>query len=112
MEFFIQNAWADGAPAAGGGPIVNILMLVFLFVVFYFLLIRPQQKRVKEHRQMVESLAKGDEIVTNGGLLGKITGLNDNFVAIEIAPNIEVRIQRQSVAMVMPKGTIKDITKI
>lgn len=109
MEFLIQNAWATNGAQPGDGALFNILMLVFLFVVFYFLLIRPQQKRVKEHQQMVESLAKGDEIITNGGLLGKITALNDNFVAIEVAPNIEVKVQRQAVSVVMPKGTIKDV---
>jgi len=108
MEFFIQNAWAEAAPAAGADAgFINLIMMILLFVVFYFLLIRPQQKRVKEHRQMVESLAKGDEVVTNGGLLGKITHLGDDFITLEIAPNLEVKVQRHSVASLMPKGTLK-----
>ncbi len=106
MEFFIQSAWAESAPADGGG-FMSLIPLIILFVVFYFLLIRPQTKRMKEHKQMVDSLAKGDEIVTNGGLLGKIINIGDNFIVIELAPNLEVKIQRQAVASVMPKGTLK-----
>lgn len=109
MEFLIQNAWAEGAAAAQGNGLASLIPLIILFVVFYFLLIRPQTKRVKEHRQMVEALAKGDEIVTNGGLLGKITNLGDNFIVLEVAPNLEVKIQRQAVAAVMPKGTVKTL---
>ncbi len=107
MDFFIQNAWASAAPSGDAG-MINLIMLMVLFVVFYFLLIRPQTKRAKEHRQMVDSLAKGDEIVTNGGVLGKITNLGDNFLVLEIATNTEVKVQRQSVAAVMPKGTMKN----
>jgi preprotein translocase subunit YajC len=107
MEFFIQNALAADAPAADGG-LFNLIMLVVLFVVFYFLLIRPQTKRAKEHKQMVETLQKGDEIVTNGGLLGKITELGENFIAIDLGSS-EVKIQRQAIATVMPKGTMKTL---
>jgi len=106
MEFLIQNAWAQ--TTATGDSLTSLIPLVILFVVFYFLLIRPQTKRVKEHKKMVESLAKGDEIVTTGGLLGKIINLGENFVAIEVAPNIEVKVQRYQVAAVMPKGTMKN----
>lgn len=111
MSFLIQDAWADAVPAtaAAGNGFVSLIPLVLLFVVFYFLLIRPQNKRMKEHKQMIEALAKGDEIVTNGGLLGKVTSLGDNFIVIEIALNIEVKIQRQAIAAVMPKGTIKTL---
>ncbi|ALG68107.1 preprotein translocase subunit YajC [Beggiatoa leptomitoformis] len=109
MDFLIQNAWAEGAATPAGSGFASLIPLVILFVVFYFLLIRPQTKRVKEHKTMVDSLAKGDEIVTQGGLLGKVTNLGDNFIAVEIAPNLEVKIQRQSVAAVMPKGTIKTL---
>lgn len=109
MEFLIQNAWAEAAPPPPGGGFMSLIPLILLFLVFYFLLIRPQTKRAKEHKKMIDALAKGDEIVTNGGLLGKITELGDNFVAIEIAPNIEVKLQRHAVAMVMPKGTIKTL---
>ncbi len=106
MEFLIQNAWAQ--TTATGESLTSLIPLVILFVVFYFLLIRPQTKRVKEHKKMVESLAKGDEIVTTGGLLGKIINLGENFVAIEVALNIEVKVQRYQVAAVMPKGTMKN----
>jgi preprotein translocase subunit YajC len=107
MNFLIQDAWAsNGAPAGPG--MMDILFLVLLFVVFYFFLIRPQSKRAKEHRQMVESLAKGDEIVTNGGLSGKITQVGDNFVAVEIASNTEVKIEKFLIAKVLPKGTLKN----
>ena len=79
-----------------------------IFILFYFLLIRPQQKRQKQHREMVGSLAKGDEVVTVGGTLGKITGLSDNFVTIEVADGVEIKVQRHAVQTMMPKGTIKD----
>ena len=108
MDFFIQNAWAGAAPPSADAGMINLVMLLVLFVVFYFLLIRPQTKRAKEHRQMVDSLAKGDEIVTNGGVLGRITNIGDNFIVLEIAANTEVKVQRQSVAAVMPKGTMKN----
>lgn len=108
MELFIQNAWAGAAPSAGNAGLINLVMLIVLFVVFYFLLIRPQTKRVKEHKQMVDSLEKGDEVVTNGGLLGRIINLGDNFVMLEIDSNTHVKVQRQSVAAVMPKGTMKN----
>lgn len=108
MEFLIQSVWAQTpAPSVVGGGLTGLIPLVVLFVVFYFLLIRPQTKRVKEHKHMVDSLAKGDEVVTQGGLLGKITNLGENFLIIEIASGIEVKIQRHAVAAVMPKGTLK-----
>ena len=106
MDFLIQNVWA-GEPAAPDATF-NIVMLIVLFGVFYFLLIRPQTKRAKEHKQMVESLAKGDEIITNGGLLGRITNIGDNYIVIETGPNHEVKVQRQAVNMVVPKGTLKN----
>ncbi len=108
MEFFIQNAWAEGAAPPGDAGFLNLVMLIVLFVVFYFLLIRPQTKRAKEHKQMVESLSKGDEIVTNGGVLGKITNLGDNFIQLEIDSNTQIKVQRQAVATIMPKGTMKN----
>ncbi|MEN8216043.1 MAG: preprotein translocase subunit YajC [Pseudomonadota bacterium] len=109
MDLLIQNAWAQagqGQPADAG--LINLVMLIVLFVVFYFLLIRPQTKRAKEHKQMVESLAKGDEVVTNGGLLGKITSLGDNFVVLEVDSDTHLKVQRQAIATVMPKGTMKN----
>ncbi len=109
MDFFIQNAWAESAAAPDAG-LLNLIMLVVLFVVFYFLLIRPQTKRVKEHKKMVNSLAKGDEVMTGGGILGKIINMDDDYVTIEIATNVQIKVQRQSVSTVIPKGTIKSIS--
>ncbi|MFK5970323.1 MAG: preprotein translocase subunit YajC [Candidatus Marithrix sp.] len=108
MDLFIRNALAESAAAPDTG-LLNLIMLVVLFVVFYFLLIRPQTKRVKEHKKMVDSLTKGDEIMTGGGILGKIINMADDYVTIEIAPNIQIKVQRQSVSTVIPKGTIKSI---
>jgi len=108
MSFFISDAMA-AAPQGQGDALTSLLPLVFIFIVFYFLLIRPQSKKAKEHKQMVEALAKGDEIVTNGGLLGRITKVGDNFVELEIAEGVTVKVQRQAAANLMPKGTIKGL---
>ncbi|MFA7095221.1 MAG: preprotein translocase subunit YajC [Gammaproteobacteria bacterium] len=110
MSFLISDAWAQTAPAAGAEPgWMSFLPLILIFVVFYFLLIRPQAKRAKEHKQMVESLAKGDEVVTNGGLLGRVTEVGENFLVLEVADGVQVRVQKQMVASLMPKGTIKSL---
>jgi preprotein translocase subunit YajC len=108
MSFFISDAMA-AAPQGQGDALTSLLPLVFIFIVFYFLLIRPQSKKAKEHKQMVEALAKGDEIVTNGGLLGRITKVGDNFVELEVADGVIVKVQRQAAASLMPKGTIKGL---
>ena len=108
LEFFVQNAWAQEAPTAGSG-FMSLFPLILIFVVFYFFLIRPQMKQAKEHKQMVEALAKGDEVVTSGGMLGKITKIGDSFINIEIASNIEVKVQKHSVTAILPKGTIKTL---
>jgi preprotein translocase subunit YajC len=106
MNFLISDAWAqEGAGASSG--FVSLIPLILIFVIFYFLLLRPQIKRAKEHRKMVGSLAKGDEIVTNGGLLGRITRLDEEFVAVEIADGVVVRVQRNAISQMMPKGTMK-----
>ena len=108
MGFFISDAHAQ----AGGGqgdPTFSFIMLIALFAVFYFLLIRPQSKRQKEHKAMVDNLAKGDEVVTNGGLLAKITEVDDNFLTCKVSANVEVKIQRYAITSVLPKGTIKDL---
>ena len=104
MNFLISDAWAQAGGDAGGG-LFSLLPLVVIFILFYFLLIRPQQKRAKQHKEMVTALKKGEEIVTNGGLLGKVTDLDDNFITLEIASGLNAKVQRQSVAKVMPKGT-------
>ena len=107
--FLISDAMAEGGAAAPqGDPLMQLLPLVLLFIVFYFLLIRPQQKKVKEHKQLVESLKKGDEVVTYGGVAGKIRDLGDVFVDVEIADNVVVKVERQNIARVLPKGTLKD----
>ena len=106
MGFFIADAHAQ-IGGGGGDPTFSFIMLIALFAVFYFVLIRPQSKRQKEHKAMVASLSKGDEVVTNGGLLGKITNVGDSFVTVEVADGMEVRVQRMAVAALMPKGTIK-----
>jgi preprotein translocase subunit YajC len=99
---------ADPAPAGPpGGGLMGFLPLIIIFVIFYFLLIRPQSKRAKEHRAMIAALNKGDEIVTNGGVLGRITDVGDSFVTVEIADGVAVKVQRQAVAALMPKGTVK-----
>ena len=106
MDFFISNAYAQ-ADAASAGGLMSFLPLIVIFAVFYFMLIRPQMKRSKEHKQLVSQLGKGDEVITNGGLLGKITDVSDTFVTLELADNLQIKLQRQAVANVMPKGTIK-----
>jgi preprotein translocase subunit YajC len=106
MDFLIASAYAQDAAPKGGG-LMSFLPLIIIFVIFYFLLIRPQMKRAKEHRQLVSNLAKGDEIVTSGGLLGKILDVGDTFVTVELADNVVVRVQRHAVTSVMPKGTVK-----
>ena len=109
IDFFISAAQAADAVAPSTEQnMISILMLVVLFGVFYFLLIRPQQKRVKEHKNMTDNLKKGDEIVTFGGVLGRITDVGDAFIDLEIANNIVVKVQKQSIASVMPKGTMAD----
>lgn len=105
MDFFIATAFAqDAAPQSG---LLSFLPLIVIFIVFYFLLIRPQTKRAKEHRQLVEKLATGDEVVTNGGLLGRITHVGDSFVTVELADNVKIKLQKHAVASVVPKGTMK-----
>src|SRR5688572_5884079 len=108
MDFLISSAYAQAAGPGGPSPMGNFLLLIGMFVIFYFLLIRPQQKRVKEHKSLVASLKKGDEVITNGGLLGKLTEVGDHFVTIELAENVEVKLQRQAIAVVLPKGTMKN----
>lgn len=105
--FLISDAMAEGGAAAQGGGWEGLIPLLLLFVVFYFLLIRPQQKKTKEHRQLVDSLSKNVEVVTYGGLAGKIRDLDENFIDLEIATNLTVKVERQNVARELPKGTLK-----
>ena len=112
MSFFITDALAEGAPAAqGSDPMSSLIFFGGMIAIFYFLLIRPQQKKAKEHRNMVAAIGKGDEIVTNGGLLGKITEVGEEYVTVELGDNVSVRLQKQAVTTVLPKGTIKAAAK-
>ena len=113
MSLFIASAHAQaaGAPPPQGGEMFQILFLVGLFVLFYFIAIRPQRKRQKEHQQMVSALSKGDEVVTNGGILGKIVELSDQYLTVEIADNVKIKIQRNAVSTVLPKGSLKAAEK-
>jgi preprotein translocase subunit YajC len=105
----ISEAWAQSAGGAQGGGMESMLLIVLMFVVLYFLMIRPQMKRAKEHKAMIEALQKGDEIVTAGGVLGRVSKLNENYITLEIANNVEIQVQRPSVQVILPKGTIKNI---
>ena len=103
---FINEAWAQVAVPAGA-DIMSMLPIILMFVVLYFVMIRPQMKRAKEHKALVEALQKGDEIIAAGGVLGKVTKVADNYVSLEIADKVEIRVQRPAVQLVLPKGTIK-----
>ena len=108
MNLLISDAWAEGpAVAAPGGSMVQFIFLGGIFLLFYFLIIRPQSKRAKEHKAMVDALAKGDEVVTNGGIIGRVSSVSDIFIGVEIADGVEVKLQRSAVASVLPKGTLK-----
>ena len=108
----ISSAFAQTAPAAAAGgdmmsTLTGMLPLVLMFVVLYFIMIRPQMKRQKEHRAMVQALAKGDEVVIGGGMLGRVTRLSEQYLHVEIANNVEVQVQRAAVLQVLPKGSFK-----
>jgi len=109
MDFLITSAYAQAAPAAGESQMSGLFLLVAMVVVFYFLLIRPQSKRAKEHRNLVASLAKGDEVATNGGILGRITSVGESFIEIEVSENVRIKVQKDAVMQLMPKGTIKSL---
>jgi preprotein translocase subunit YajC len=108
MEWLIPSAYAQAAGGAQPNAFVQLLPLVLIFVVFYFLLIRPQAKRAKEHKAMVAALAVGDEVVTAGGILGKVTETGDQFLTVELAEGVRVKVQRHTVGAVLPKGTLKN----
>lgn len=104
LSFVLAQAAPAGAP---GNPILSFLPLIALFIIFYFLMIRPQMKRQKEHRNLVSALAKGDEVVTNGGMAGRVDEVGESFLTVEIAPNVKVKLQKGAVSQVLPKGTLK-----
>lgn len=104
----ISTAYAQTAAATDPtGGFMQLLPIILMFVVLYFLMIRPQMKRTKEHKALIEALAKGDEVVTGGGIAGRITKVSENFVAIEIATAVEIQVQKQAVTLLLPKGTLK-----
>ena len=106
MSFFISDAMAAGESPQGGG-IQLVIMIALFFGIMYFMIIRPQSKRAKEHASLLDSISKGDEIVTSGGILGKVIKLGDNFIEIKISDSSNMKIQRHAITSVMPKGTIK-----
>jgi preprotein translocase subunit YajC len=109
---FISSAFAQTAPAAAAGgdmqsTLMSMLPLLLMFAVLYFVMIRPQMKKQKEHRAMIDALAKGDEVVTAGGLLGKVSKIGDAYIGVELSAGVEVQLQRSAVVQVLPKGTLK-----
>ncbi len=107
MNALISDAWAQSAPAAPGGQLQFVLLMVAFVALFYFMLIRPQQKRTREHQALVSKLASGDEVVTSGGLLGRVTDVGDTFVTLEVADGVRLKVQKVQVTQLMPKGTLK-----
>jgi preprotein translocase subunit YajC len=107
MDWLIPSAYAQAAAGPQPSALTSLLPLVLIFVVFYFLLIRPQTKRAKEHKAMVSALAAGDEVVTSGGILGRITEAGEQFLTVEVADGVRVKVQRHTVTSVLPKGTLK-----
>ena len=106
---FISNAFAQGTSGGAESSIMSFLPLILMFAVLYFIMIRPQMKRQKEHRNMLAAMAKGDEVVTNGGIVGKVTKVTDAYVGVEIAEGTEITIQKAAVTTILPKGTIKSL---
>jgi len=109
MTFPMSFLIAQAAPAAGsqGNPLVGLALPILLLVVMFFVMIRPQMKRQKEHRAMLSALSKGDEVVTNGGIAGRVDDIGESFVTVEIAPNVKIKLQKGAVQQVLPKGTLK-----
>ena len=107
MSFLISDAHAQAGAAPPGDPLLAWLPIVGLFVIMYFMLLRPQQKRAKEHQQMVDALKAGDEVVTGGGVLGRVTAVSEQFATVEVAAGVSLKVQRHSIVAVLPKGTLK-----
>jgi len=107
MNFLISPAYAQSAGAPGGAGISQIVILVVFVGIFYFMLIRPQQKRLKDQQAMLAKLTAGDEVVTSGGILGRITDVGDTFITLEVADGVRIRVQRGQISQLMPKGTLK-----
>jgi len=108
LDFFISPAAAQAAaPAQQQSPMVGVVMMLVLVGVMYFLMIRPQMKRQKEHQNLVSKLAKGDEVITSGGIAGLVVDLGDNFITVEVADGVRLKVQRSHIAATLPKGTLK-----
>ncbi len=106
MDFLIASAMAQDGAAPAGNALVQFIPLILIVVIFWFLLIRPQMKRNKQHREMVSSLSTNDEVITSGGILGKITNVGESFISVKLADGLEIKVQKHAVAQVVPKGTI------
>jgi preprotein translocase subunit YajC len=106
MDFLIASAMAQDGAAPAGNAFVQLIPLILIVVIFWFLLIRPQMKRNKQHREMVAALSSGDEVITSGGILGKITQVGESFISVKLADGLEIKVQKHAVAQVVPKGTI------
>ncbi len=107
MNALIPSAWAQTSGPSASGQIAPLLMMVVFIAIFYFLLIRPQQKKAKDHQAMIAKLSVGDEVVTSGGILGRVTDVGDTFVTLEIADSVRIKVQKVQVTSLMPKGTLK-----
>ena len=105
----ISNAYAQAAAATPADGLMQFLPIIALFGILYFMMIRPQMKKAKEHKALLEALAKGDEVVTQGGIAGRITKVADDFVTVEIADKVEIQVQKPAISMVLPKGTLKNL---
>ena len=106
MDFFISNAYAQAAPT--GSPFSPIIMMLIIFVAFWFLLIRPQQKKQKAHAELVAGVSVGDEVMTAGGILGRVTGVSEHYAVVQIAENTEIKVQKASISQIVPKGTFEE----
>ena len=107
LDLFISPAAAQAAPAAQGSPMFNPLIVLAFIGVMFFFMIRPQMKRAKEHRDLISKLAKGDEVITSGGIAGRVEDLGENFITVEVAEGVRVKLQRTAIVAVLPKGTLK-----
>lgn len=109
MDFLIPTAFAQAPEAAAPSTTFNLIFIGGMFVLFYLILWRPQSKRAKEHRELIAGISKGDEVMTSGGVMGKVTRLTDDYIAVEIAKGVEIKLQKSSVAAALPKGTLEKI---
>ncbi len=109
MSFFVSDAMAQAEGAPSGDPLLGLLFPIGLIVILYFLMIRPQMKRQKEHRKLIEALNKGDEVITMGGVAGRIVDLGENFAQLEVADNVRIKIRRSAVEVLLPKGQLKEL---